>query len=143
MALCMRHQTTVTPEAVKLSKALRDLEVEHQLEAYDGHKHVDIAIESGKLYIELDGSQHGLSSKQMLADDERDKHSLKAGYLTKRIPNSWVNQNPHRLANSIKTLAEKRQRELKEEESKLTVTGIMKTMIKTAVKLSQKLEDFE
>jgi hypothetical protein len=79
----------------------------------------------------------------MLADDERDKHSLKTGYLTKRIPNSWVNQNPHRLANSIKTLAEKRQRELKEEESKLTVTGIMKTMIKTAVKLSQKLEDFE
>ena len=114
-ALCMNHQKTVTPESIKLSKALKDLEVEHKLETFDGHKHVDISIESAKLYIELDGSQHGLSSKQMLADDERDKHSLKEGYYTKRIPNAWVNQNPHRLANSIKTLTEKRQRELKEE----------------------------
>jgi very-short-patch-repair endonuclease len=142
-ALCMTHQKTVTPEAIKLSKALRDLEVKHELEAYDGHKHVDIAIESAKLYIELEGSQHGLSSKQMLADDDRDKHSAKAGYYTKRIPNAWVNQNPHRLANSIRTLAEKREKELLEDETKLTVTGIMKSMIKVARKLSEKLEDFE
>jgi very-short-patch-repair endonuclease len=145
--LCIHHQKTVTPEAIKLSKALTDLEVKHQLEAYDGYKHVDISIESAKLYIELEGSQHGLSSKQMLADDDRDRHSSKSGYLTKRIPNSWVNQNPHRLANSIRTLAEKRERGIKEEESKLTVTGavtgIVKTMIKTAQKLSEKLDDFE
>ena len=42
---------------------------------------------------------------------------------TKRIHNAWVNQNPHRLANSIKTLAEKRVKGINEKESKLTVTG--------------------
>jgi very-short-patch-repair endonuclease len=146
-ALCMKHQKTVTPEALKLSRALRSLEVEHILEAYDGHKHVDIAIESAKLYIELDGSQHGFSSKQMLADDDRDKHSVKAGYTTKRIPNSWVNQNTDKLALNIARLAMKRQSEIKEQENRLTltgtVTGIMKTVIKTARKLSEKLDDFE
>lgn len=142
-ALCMKHQKTVTPEALRLSRALRDLEVEHTLEAYDGHKHVDIAIESAKLYIELDGSQHGFSSKQMLADDERDKHSLKAGYATKRIPNSGVNRNADKLALSIARLADKRKIELREETNKLTVTGFMKSVIKTAQRLSEKLEDFE
>ena len=141
--LCMSHQKTVTPEAIKLSKALKNLEVQHTLEAYDGYKHVDIAIESAKLYIELDGSQHGFNSKQMLADYDRDKHSRKAGYDTIRIPNIWVNQNVYRLANSINKLSMKRQTEIKENENKITVTGIMKTMIKTAVKLSKKLEDFE
>lgn len=146
-ALCIKHQKTVTPEAIKLSKALRDLEVEHELEVYDGHKHVDIAIKSAKLYIELDGSQHGLSSKQMLADDDRDAHSMQSGYSTKRIPNAWVNQNPHRLANSIRSLAQKREKEIREDEAKLTVSGavmgIMKTMIKTARKLSEKLDEYE
>ena len=142
-ALCMKHQKTVTPESLKLSRALTNLEVEHTLEAYDGHKHVDIAIESAKLYIELDGSQHGFSSKQMLADDERDKHSLKAGYATKRIPNSWVNGNVDKLALSIARLADKREIELKEEANKLTVVGIMKSVIKTAQRLSEKLDDFE
>lgn len=142
-ALCMKHQKTVTPEALKLSRALRNLEVDHTLEAYDGHKHVDSAIESAKLYIELDGSQHGFSSKQMLADDERDKHSLKAGYTTKRIPNSWVNKNSDKLALNIARLVDKRKIELREEANKLTVTGIMKSMIKTAQRLSEKLDDFE
>lgn len=142
-ALCMKHQKTVTPEALKLSSALKNLEVKHTLEAYDGHKHVDIAIESAKLYIELDGSQHGFSSKQMLADDERDKHSLQAGYTTKRIPNSWVNQNADKLALNIARLVTKREYELREQENKVTVTGIMKAVIRTAQKLSEKLDDFE
>lgn len=141
--LCMKHQKTVTPEAIKLSKALKNLEVENTLEQYDGHKHIDIAIESAKLYIELDGMQHAFSSKQMLADDDRDKHSHQAGYTTKRIPNAWVNQNVNKLALNIARLADKRKAEIKEQESRITVTGIMKTMINTARKLSEKLEEFE
>jgi very-short-patch-repair endonuclease len=142
-ALCMKHQKTVTPEALKLSKALKELEVDHVLEAYDGHKHVDIAIDSARLYIELDGSQHGFSSRQMLADDERDRHSLEDGYVTKRIPNSWVNRDVDKLALSIARLSDKREMELKEEANKLTVLGIMKSVIRTAKRLSEKLEDFE
>lgn len=142
-ALCMKHQKTVTPQALKLSKALKSFEVEHRLEQYDGYKHVDIAIESAKLYLELDGSQHAFSTKQMLADDDRDKHSQKAGYTTKRIPNAWVDRNVERLAANIAILVNKRQNELREQEGKITVAGIVKTVIKTARKLSEKLDDFE
>lgn len=78
-ALCMTHQKTVTPQALKLSKALNNLDIKHKLEYDDGFKHVDIAIEWAKLYLELDGAQHAFSPKQMCADDERDKHSQKQG----------------------------------------------------------------
>jgi very-short-patch-repair endonuclease len=142
-ALCMSHQKTVTPQALKLSKALKSFDVVHKLEYSDGHKHVDIAIESAKLYLELDGSQHAFSPKQMLADDDRDKHSQKAGYTTKRIPNAWVDQNASKLAANIAILVNKRQYEIREQEKKPTLTGIMKSVINTARKLSEKLEDFE
>jgi very-short-patch-repair endonuclease len=145
--LCMTHQKTVTPQAIRLSNALRDFDVEHRLEQYDGYKHIDIAIESAKLYLELDGSQHAFSTKQMLADDDRDKHSLREGYTTKRISNTWVDQNVEKLAGNIAVLAKKREYELREQEKaheqEITLTGIMKSVIKTARKLSEKLENFE
>jgi very-short-patch-repair endonuclease len=81
-ALCMNHQKTVTPQALRLSNALNNFDVKHKLEYDDGFKHVDIAIEWAKIYIELDGAQHAFSPKQMCADDERDKHSLRAGLVT-------------------------------------------------------------
>ncbi len=142
-ALCMKHQKTVTPQALKLSRSLKSFNVEHKLEQYDGYKHVDIAIESAKLYLELDGSQHVFSTKQMLADDDRDKHSQRAGYTTKRIPNAWVDQNVDKLAYNIARLVEKRQNELREQEKKITMTGIVKTVMKATRKLSEKLDDFE
>ena len=82
-ALCMNHQRTVTLQALKLSNALKT-HVKHVLEYNDGFKHVDIAIESAKIYIELDGSQHAFSPEQICADDERDKYSLKDGFVTKK-----------------------------------------------------------
>ena len=142
-ALCMNHQKTVTPQAIKLSNALKALDVKHKLEHDDGFKHVDIAIESAKLYLELDGTQHGFSPNQMCVDDERDRHSKRDGFDTKRIPNAWVDQNVDRLAASIAVLVNKRQYEIREQERKPTLTGIMKTVISTARKLSKQLENFE
>ena len=143
----MNHQKTVTPQALKLSKALKSFDVQHKLEYSDGHKHVDIAIESAKLYLELDGSQHAFNTKQMLSDDSRDIHSHKAGYDTKRIPNAWVDQNTDKLAANIAILVKKREYELKDKErersQKTSLTGIMKTVIKSARKLSEELTDFE
>ncbi len=112
-ALCRNHQKSVTPQALKLSKALKGFDVEHTLEQFDGYKHVDISIESAKLYLELDGGQHAFSTKQMLADDDRDKHSQKAGYITKRIPNAWVDKDANKLAANIAILVNKRQNELR------------------------------
>ena len=77
----------------------------------------------------------------MIADDERDKHS-KNGYTTKRIPNAWVDKNVYKLAANIAILTKKREYELKEQEreraQKVSFTGIMKTVINTARKLSEK-----
>ena len=139
-ALCMAHQKTVTPQAIKLSNALKSLDVKHSLEYDDGFKHVDIAIEWAKIYLELDGKQHGFSPKQMCADDDRDKSSLKEGFATKRIPNEWVDENVDKLALSIAGLANKRYREILENENKHSLTGIIKNVI---TKLSEQLENYE
>ena len=56
-ALCNDCQKTVTPQTLKLSKALDEKSVSHTLEYNDGFKHVDIAIEWAKLYLEIEGSQ--------------------------------------------------------------------------------------
>ena len=129
MPLCMGHQKTVTPQAIKLSRALENLGVEHTLEYDDGFKHVDIAIEWAKLYIELDGKQHGLSVKQMCADDDRDNYSQQAGFCTKRIPNTLVDENADKLAVSVAGLAYKRYREILENQNKHSLAGIIKSVL--------------
>jgi len=139
-ALCMNHQKTVSPQAIKLSNALKKRGINHKLEYSDGYKHVDIAINWAKLYIELEGKQHGFSAKQMIADDERDKYSQKDGYATKRIANEWVDQNVNKLANSISVLAKKRYREIKENEENKSLIGMFKKVLN---KLSEQLEGFE
>jgi very-short-patch-repair endonuclease len=143
IALCSNHQKTVTHQALKLSKALNSLRIEHKLEQGDGFKHVDIAIEFAKLYVELDGSQHVLSPKQMLADHERDKHSLRAGYITKRIPNNAIDKDVDSVATGIAMLAHKRYKEITEEKKKRSITKVVKNVINTARSISEKLENFE
>ena len=148
-ALCMTHQKThretpfhinqeskITPQAIRLSKALNDLRVEHELEHYDGYKHVDIAIPSARLYLELDGTQHAFNPKQMIADDDRDKYSQKSGWTTKRIPNAWIDKDADRLASSIAILVRKKENERKQ----VSLTGVAKSVFK---KLSETLEGFE
>lgn len=155
--LCVKHQKTVTPQALKLSKALDRFDIKHILEYDDGFKHVDIAIEWAKIYIELDGSQHAFSPKQMCADDERDKYSLNDGFVTRRFANIWVDQDVDRLALSIATLANKRYREILENTQKnqkkatgkannkreFGVGSFMKNLTNTARTISEKLENFE
>jgi very-short-patch-repair endonuclease len=144
-ALCMTHQkafftpnqrSKVTPQAFRLSRALNDLRVQHELEYWDGHKHVDIAIPSAKLFIELDGSQHVYKAEQMIADDDRDKYSQKSGWTTKRIPNVWIDKNVNGLASSIAILVRKRENERKH----YSLTRVAKSVFK---KLSETLEGFE
>jgi very-short-patch-repair endonuclease len=143
VALCLNHQKTVTPQALKLSKALNNIGVKHVLEYDDGHKHVDMAIEWAMIYIELDGSQHAFDPKQMCADDERDMHSLRKGFVTKRIPNLWIDQNVEGLAVSIASLANKRYKTILENQRKSNVTGFLKDIVNTARTFSEKLENFE
>ncbi len=82
-----------TPEAEKLWKGLKRAGFNAYLEKWDGYKHIDIAIPSVKVNIEVDGPQHNFNKKQCLADLKRTYHSFKKGYVTLRIPNKLVKEH--------------------------------------------------
>ena len=90
-----------------------------ELEKYDGHKTIDIAIPSLKVNIEIDGMQHNYSYKQALADLKRTYYSFKRGYVTLRIPNSLIRENLHEtavyIAGFLKASEERIEAELEED----------------------------
>lgn len=103
--LCLNHQKKVpvskanreiskpepTPEQKALHSALKRRGVPAKLEKWDGHKHIDIAVVSSRVNIEVDGKQH-LEKKQALADLKRTFHSFRKGFVTLRIPNELVRE---------------------------------------------------
>jgi very-short-patch-repair endonuclease len=139
-ALCTKHQKTVTSQAMRLSEALKKLDIQHTLEYSDGHKHVDIAIPWAKLFLEIEGQQYTFSPKQMISDHERDAHSLTAGFYTMRIPNERVDKDVDGVAQSVARLARYMFRKIKEEEKKHTLTGLLKIGYKT---LSNWAEEYD
>jgi hypothetical protein len=50
-----RTKPIPTKYAIRLSNALKKEGIDHELEHWDGHKHVDIAILWAKVYIEVIG----------------------------------------------------------------------------------------
>lgn len=79
--------------------------VEVELEHWDGHKHVDIFVPIAKLYIEIDGLQHFINPKQMLADFKRDHYSDQEAISTLRFPNGMVRRHVTDIANAISEIA--------------------------------------
>ena len=88
-----KARTKATPQAIKISDALRDKGIPAFLELWDKHKHIDVAIPKYKINIEVDGEQHNTRPKQALADLKRTYYSFKKGYFTLRIPNSLVEKH--------------------------------------------------
>lgn len=87
----LRHtRYSPTPEASVLGKLLQGYGWNVELEKWDGHKHIDIAIVEAKVNIEVDGKQHNLDKEQALRDLQRTYFSFKKGYVTLRIPNCLV-----------------------------------------------------
>ncbi len=146
-ALCMKHQKTVSAQELRLSDALKRLDIQHKLEYWDGHKTIDIAILWANLYIELEGLQHGFNARQMSADDDRDAHSQKEGFYTKRIYNDLVDKDVERLASAIARLSRKRYRQIKEQSSVIGKLkkgyGILKTGYSVLERISNSIEDDE
>lgn len=79
-----------TPEAIDLYIALKIRGVPAELEKYDGHKTIDIAVPEAKVNIEVDGLQHGFNPRQAMADLKRTFYAFQKGFLTLRIPNTLV-----------------------------------------------------
>lgn len=81
---------TPTIQAEKLHKELKEIGINAILEKSDGYKHIDIAITSAFLNIEVDGSHHNTNRDQANSDLYRTYHSYIKGYNTIRIPNSLL-----------------------------------------------------
>lgn len=90
MTRYFRKKHTATPEAKELARFLRNYGWGVELEKWDGHKSIDIAITKEKVNIEVDGKQHNLDPEQALTDLKRTYYSFKKGYVTLRIPNCLV-----------------------------------------------------
>lgn len=104
-----------TPEAIKLCEALIKMGFKAQLEKFDGHKHIDIAIPDFMVNIEVDGMQHNYSEKQAIADLKRTFYSFKKGYVTLRIPNKLIQERAYETAGYIKKFIEASAEQLEEE----------------------------
>lgn len=110
-----------TPETKKLYDELKKIGVDiktKNLEKWDGHKHIDIAIPKAKLNIEVDGAHHNFKSEQALKDLKRTYYSFKKGYLTLRIPNSLVRDDEiiRETARYIKKFINENTKQMEEEE---------------------------
>jgi very-short-patch-repair endonuclease len=88
--------------------ALKERGLDAITEYNDGHKHIDIAILSAKLYIEVDGVQHAENIGQAIADLKRDNYSDKEGFRTIRISNESIHQNLNEIADEIAKQAHER-----------------------------------
>lgn len=93
--------TETTRETILLFLSLKKNGVPAELEKYDGHKTIDIAVTDAKVNIEVDGVHHNKDSKQALADLKRTFYAFKKGFLTLRIPNSLVKNELEETANYI------------------------------------------
>ena len=102
-------RTVITPQAIKLSEALRQRGIHNELEHSDGFKHVDIQIPWAKLNVEVDGKYHIASPEHLYRDLLRDAYSHRDGVWTIRIRNSDVDYNLDKVADNIAEVARKRQ----------------------------------
>jgi very-short-patch-repair endonuclease len=84
-----------------LSKALNDLGIETKSQHWDGHKHIDIYIPAGKIYIEVDELAHLTNVKQIMSDFQRDHYSDDAGFHTLRIPSETISEHVNLIAGAI------------------------------------------
>jgi len=93
-----------TKESLLLNEALQNAGIKTELEYWDGHKHVDIYIPTGKLYIEVDGLHHYTSVKQIMSDFQRDHYSDVDGFKTLRIPSAIVEEKADKIVSAIAEL---------------------------------------
>lgn len=82
--------------ATMLYEALCRRGINAELEYYDGHKTVDIAILNAHLYIEVDGIQHFTKPEQIMRDFKRyhfsDGDDFNTFYVTNQIINKYLDE---------------------------------------------------
>jgi very-short-patch-repair endonuclease len=101
-----------TEEEKKLKKALEDLGVFVLSQISDRHKHIDLAIPSAKINIEVDGPKHLTNANQIVSDLLRSHYSDDLGYFTIHIPNDYINSDLEKIAKALEEAARIREKQI-------------------------------
>jgi len=99
-ALCPKHQGTENHR--NLYFALKKRGVPCEFEAFDGYKHVDIAIHELKLYIEVEGTLNPIDPGQFFEELRNDNFSAQGNYQTKRLNNDFISGHLDQIAETLK-----------------------------------------
>lgn len=113
----------ISKHAKLFALELQSRNVNLEMEKNDGFKHIDIAIPSYFLNLEIDGSQHYTNVEQCTSDIKRTCRSLEKGFVTIRIPNILIEKEGDRkiTADEIVRLLviRKKQIELENKQNKI------------------------
>jgi very-short-patch-repair endonuclease len=90
-----------TKQAKQLFEALIERGISAEIEYWDGHKHIDIAIPDAHIYIEVDGLNHLTDPKKIIQDFKRDHFSDGDDFHTLHIPNNIVEKHIDEIADAI------------------------------------------
>lgn len=83
--------------------------IKPQLEYFDGHKTIDIAILDAKIFIEIDGLHHYTRPEQIKADFRRNHFSDGDDIDTIRIPNELIKNHLKEISEGIAEVIRERQ----------------------------------
>ena len=108
--LCMAHQGT--PYQRRLYEALKQRGITCEYEAFDGFKHVDIAIPRARIYIEIDAVSHTTNPEQLNTDLWEDEYSSKDGYKTIHYSNKQIAENLAAIADALAEVIKNRENNL-------------------------------
>ncbi len=92
---------SATPEAKLLFEALNQKGLPVIQEYWDQHKHIDLAIPSVHIFIEIDVLYHYVNPKQIEADFNRTRYSNGDNFDTIHIPNHVVKNHLDEVAEAI------------------------------------------
>jgi very-short-patch-repair endonuclease len=101
-----------TREAQDLKEALEKLGIRVLVEVNDGHKHIDLAIPSARINIEVDGNKHLIDAHQILSDLKRSHYSDDLGYDTIHISNEAIHSSLGGIASALAEATKIREEQL-------------------------------
>ncbi len=104
----MKKIPTPTKQVDYLNQALTDRGIKTKVEYWDGHKHIDIAILSARIYIEIDGLHHYTDPKQIEADFKRNHFSDGDDFETIHITNQLIDKHLEAIAEAISRVVKDR-----------------------------------
>lgn len=104
----MENKNFPLEKANLLYKALLDRDIDARFHHSDGHKTVDIAILSARIYIEVDGIQHFTDPEQIMRDFKRSHFSDGDDFSTFYVTNQILDHYLDRVADAIAIVVKNR-----------------------------------